>query len=254
MVDGESVECLARALIEKIRNSNFLEENPPQGESIFNIQVEPAISVQVYSEESVEATQASQESIEDLARNVIFQLRSTGKSIQTDSSESSSFLLPPGNESKQTKMLSADFEDLFGEDCAFEFSTVDGGSQAHFQTISKSLTEQFSNTPPGQGQGPPNPTGPAPSKPSLGDALGFLLGELDRPCTDTLQTATNRGPSAVVLPPTDNEDDGLVEAFRALAPTVDAFLLEISGRLEEAPHVDSPDTSAPAIALSPCPG
>jgi hypothetical protein len=256
--NGDSVECLARELIDKLRNSNFLEENPPHGESLFTIQAEPAISFQAESEDCVNAPQ---ESIEELARSVILQLRSAGMPIQTDINESSSFSGSGDKENKETKLLTSDFEELFGEDCAFELCTVDGVvGQARYPVGFEISPVQSDNSLPDQVQTTQSLKAPAYTKPGLGDAISFLLGELDRPCAAATQNPNNRAlSSSVAQPSTDNEDkdfedDGLVEAFRALAPTVDAFLLDISGQLEELPHACADacaDPSTPAAAPSP---
>ena len=86
-----------------------------------------------------------------------------------------------------------------------------------------------------------------PNRPGLNDALGFLLGELEQ--KTRANGAAKRIEFAAVDDDDDNEEEELLGAFRALAPTVEAFLLESSGKLPSDPELETSPAARDASAI-----
>ena len=219
---GKSVEDLARELILQIRNSNFLEENPAKGESIFLLKSDSVSSVDT-CDEADKSPRQRQDTVEDIAKTIMIQLRTSG--------------LPTSNESVSVPLSfpvqigssEIDFQDLDEllsgtSNPELEFSPV-SGSMFEKVSASSSLCQQSYHPciSPAIIDGPD-----VNSRPGFHDAVHFLLGELGR-------TASHQSVKATIPASCERnlEEDELVEAFRAMAPTVDAFLLDFSGRLEE---------------------
>jgi hypothetical protein len=205
MSETGSVEDLARDLMLKIRNSNFLEENPPRGNSIFDFD---QVSESSESNAIVEqATIESEETVEDIARKIMMQLRTSGISGPNHSSDSSKVI-----DIGQDDNLCQELEDMLAGNASVEFVTAPVNvPMPHNGEFRRS--DQV-------------------SKPGFHDAVDFLLGELDRSAQNEPTNCSVRGLSNTVYSPQDDSDDELVEAFRAMANTVDAFKLDLSGQLD----------------------
>ena len=218
---GKSVEDLARELILQIRNSNFLEENPPKGESIFLLKNDFVSSADT-CDEADKSQPHRKDTVEDIAKTIMIQLRTSGLPTSNES------ISVPLSFPVQMGSSEIDFQDLD------ELLSGTSNPELEFSPLSGSMFEKVSASSPLCQQSshcisPAIVDGPdVNSRPGFHDAVHFLLGELDRTAShqsvkDTIAASCER----------NLEEDELVEAFRAMAPTVDAFLLDFSGRLEE---------------------
>ena len=219
---GKSVEDLARELILQIRNSNFLEENPPKGESIFLLKNDFVSSADT-CDEADKSQPHRKDTVEDIAKTIMIQLRTSGLPTSNES------ISVPLSFPVQMGSSEIDFQDLDEllsgkSNPELEFSPV-SGSMFEKVSASSSLCQQSYHPciSPAIIDGPD-----VNSRPGFHDAVHFLLGELGR-------TASHQSVKATIPASCERnlEEDELVEAFRAMAPTVDAFLLDFSGRLEE---------------------
>ena len=226
MSDSDSVEDIARDLMQKIRNSKFLEENPPRGESIFKYDVE--LETSKFDSEVEDPTQSNEETVEDIARKIMMQLRTSGISAPTDQS-----LASKASIIGQDDGLCRELEDMLTENIRFDFQTVSGMDPSRNPAVLNTCNDMTNIHPeislPKLTAQNPNSGG----KPRFHDAVDFLLGELDRPSKHEPSDCAVIGLEGVTLHGEDDSaDDELLEAFRAMAGTVDAFVLDYSGRLE----------------------
>jgi len=195
--EAEEVEDLARQLMTQIKKSDFLEQNPAKGESIFSLvgseggeeaaAVEPGDgSRAAVSDNSC----AGAESVEDLTRQLLMQLRSAP-----------TVTVPQG-----------------GRDAAAQFLGVgaQGGGGAGAGGLEDMLQGLVDVTSVDQCK-LGDSSGADKKLPGLGDALETLLGAL----------GPDGGQGGGILEVSNDEDDEILAAFKAMRPTVDQALKEL---------------------------
>ena len=211
--DGESIEDLAGLLIHQIRSSDFLSENPPRGESIFLhdkvlgagncVDEDDLFTIDVTQAECSNASGSGGESVESIARSLMMQLRHSGLS---DSACPAS--RPAGSSTA-------------GEQPSDEFA------KASTQSVAQRVEPAVHAATTGSESGPTPPAG----RPTLNDALGFVFAELDRGHRSSLDERTLGSSATGFGLVGDDDEEDLVAAFQAMAPTLDAFVLEMGGKL-----------------------
>ena len=242
------VDDLARTLMHQIRNSDFLSQNPAQGQSIFQLKTSDGVpdesvegdQPEVSSRPSADGSSIDGESLEGIVQQLMRQLKNTSPApplsqITSDIPQAAPELADDQSFDQLAKMLMGRIDQLDSDDVCIGVSVSSAGSRErvdsaplresaedstahlhpdHFETSSSEKSEAASKS--------------AGSRPGIHEALDFLLGELDRGAPSNSRAATARN-----IQVNNDDEDELVAAFSAMAPTLDAFLLDVAGTLDD---------------------